>query len=100
MLEQVEGRLKEFPSFVEEVDPEVAKIVHLSDFIRSRIAELKEWEKEHDKKGIYQIDSSESNLDIRHNLGLVGCCALEVVIAIDANIEKLEAELSVRNSNY
>lgn len=93
MLEQVEGRLKEFPSFVEEVDPEVAKIVHLSDFIRSRVAELKEWEKEHDKKRIYTIDSSPRNLAIRHNLRWVGRLALDVVIAIDANIRKLEAEL-------
>ena len=93
MLEQIEGRLKEFPSFVEEVDPEVAKIVHLSDFIRSRATELKEWEKEHDKKHIYTIDSSPQNLDIRHNLRQVGRFALDVVIAIDENIKKLESEL-------
>lgn len=93
MLEQVEGRLKEFPSFVEEVNLEVARIVHLSDFIRSRIAELKEWEKEHDKKRTYTIDSSPRNLAIRHNLRQVGRLALDVVIAIDVNIGRLEAEL-------
>lgn len=93
MLGQVEGRLKEFPSFVEEVNLEVARIVHLSDFIRSRIAELKEWEKKHDEKHIYTIDSSPRNLAIRHNLRVIGRLALDVVIAIDANIGKLEAEL-------
>lgn len=94
-LGHIEARIDEFPSVVEEVNPDVAKIVHLPELIRSRITLLKDWEKKHDKKGIYQIDSSESNLAIRINLRTVGKYALEVAIAINANIEKLEAELQL-----
>lgn len=93
ILAQVELRLKEFPSFVEEVDPEVAGIVHLQDFIKSRIAEVQEWERKHDKERIYVIDSSASNVPIRHNSRWLGRLVLVVVIAMDKNIKKLEAKL-------
>jgi hypothetical protein len=92
-LGHIERRIKEFPSVVEEVDPDVAKIVHLSEYIRSRIAELQEWEKEHDKKGIYVIDDSIPNLAVRSNLRAVGRYAVDAVIAMDANIQKLKTEL-------
>jgi len=93
MLEQAERRIKEFPSFVEEVDLEVARIVHIPDFIRERITELKRWEEKHGKKHDYTIDSSPQNLGIRHNSRVVGRLALDVVIAIDTDIKKLESEL-------
>jgi len=92
-LGHIEQRIKEFPSIVEEVDPDVAKIVHLSEYIRSRIVELQEWEKEHDEKGVYVIDDSIPNLAVRSNLRAVGRYAVDAVIAMDSNIQKLETEL-------
>lgn len=93
MLEQAEGSIKEFPSFVEEVDLEVARIVHIPDFIKSCIAELKRWEEKYGNEHDYTIDSSPKNLAIRHNSRVVGRLALDVVIAIDTDIKKLESEL-------
>jgi hypothetical protein len=93
MLKHIEKELDIFPSLIKEVDPEVREIVHLSEFIRERIRGLNDWEMKHNDKRIYTIDSSPRNLAIRHNLRVIGRLALDVVIAIDANIGKLEAEL-------
>jgi hypothetical protein len=93
MLKHIEKELDIFPSLIKEVDPEVREIVHLSEFIRERIRGLNDWETKHDEKRIYTIDSSPHNLAIRHNLRQVGLRAFNIVIAIDTNIEKFEAEL-------
>lgn len=92
-LEHVENRIREFPSLVEEVDPEVAKIVHLSNFIRQRIDELKEWDQKYGKEHDYVINDSHFNIAIRCNLRTVGRITLDVVIAIEANLEKFGTEL-------
>lgn len=93
VLEPIQERIREFPSLIEEVDPEVSKIVHLADFIKSRINLVEEWEKQHEIKKIYTINGSRSNLAIRHNLRTVGHSALDIAIAIEANLEKLTLEI-------
>lgn len=89
-LEEIERRIREFPSFVEEIDTKIAKIIHLSAFIRERITELKEWECRYGEDQDYEIELSRSNGAIRCNLKTVGRTALDVVTAIDANLEKLK----------
>lgn len=39
-LGHIEGRIREFPAVLEDIDPEVAKIVHISENIRDRIRKL------------------------------------------------------------
>ena len=92
-IEQIEGRIREFPIILEEIDPEVAKIVHLTEYIHSRIAELQEWERKYGEKYHNIIDGNLSNLAMLSNLRSAGKLVLNVVIAIDKNIDRLEAEL-------
>jgi hypothetical protein len=94
-LERIDMRIREFPSFLEEIDPDIAKIIHLSDFIRKRITELQDWERRFGEAQNYliqSVDVFEANLAVRSNLRTVGHTALDTVIAIDANIENLEAD--------
>lgn len=93
VLEPIQRRMREFPSLIDEVDPEVSKIVHLEDFIKRQFDQVEEWEKQHEKKKIYTINGSISNLAIRHNLRTLGGFALDIVIAIDANLKKLASEI-------
>lgn len=87
-LAPIEKQRIEFPSLIEEVDPEVAKIVHLSNDIRSRIQELTEWEKKHEGKPFDTIDTA-----MKSNLRKLGKTSLNIVIAIEANIGKLVSEI-------
>ena len=93
-MERIEGLIKEFPTVLAEIHPEVAKIVHISEYIRARIAELQEWDKKHGKDTDHIIgELNSTNAAIRGNLRILGDSALKIVKAIDANLKKLEAEL-------
>jgi hypothetical protein len=86
-LKPIEKKIIEFPSLVEEVEPEVAKIVHLSNNLRLRIEELKNWEKKPQRKPDDKIDTA-----MISNLLTVGSSSLDIVLAIESNIEKLSSE--------
>ena len=93
-MEQIEGLLKEFPVVLAEIDPAVAKIVHISEYMRKRIEELQAWDKEHGEATDHIIgELNSTNVAIRGNLRILGNSALKIVKAIDANLKKLEAEL-------
>lgn len=94
MLEPVENRIKEFPTLLEEVNPEIATVVHLSQLIRSRVTALQEWENKYGEGADYNIDGSVTKgLEQKANLRKVGHRALDIAIAIDTNIKEFEAEL-------
>jgi hypothetical protein len=93
MTELIENRIKEF-YLLEEVDQEIAPIIHLSQGIRSRIRALQEWENKYGKESTYVMrGSAHQDLEQKSNLRKLGHSALDIAIAIDANIDKLEAEL-------
>jgi hypothetical protein len=91
-LKHVEERIRIFPSLVEEVTPEVATIILLSDAIDSRIDELQFWEK---KQELKRVSPTEFAIDtaMKSNLMSVGRSALNVVIAINENIGTLESRI-------
>lgn len=86
-LEPIEKQIIEFPSLIEEVEPKVAKIVHLSNDLRLRIKELEDWEKKHEGKVFDKIGT-----DTIGNIRRVGGKSLNIVLEIEANIDKLSSE--------
>lgn len=93
-IKQIESQIKELPSFVEEVDPKVATIVNFSELIESRIRLLEKWEKRMEKQNRAIIDDSSEGAVMKSNLRTAGRRVLNIAIAIDANLDKLEAELN------
>ncbi|MFC1941386.1 hypothetical protein ACFLWL_03175 [Chloroflexota bacterium] len=90
-LGRIEGRIREFPAVLEEINPEVAKIVHISAYMRERINELDKWDCIRGEKADHTIDNS--NFSDYMNLRILGDSVLEIVKAIDANLDQLEDEL-------
>lgn len=94
MLEQVEARIREFPVILEEVDEEVSRIVHLSELLKSRHSLLNEWENKYGEEIMYNSQRSESDAwTLKGNLTMLGRRILDITIAIDTNLERLETEL-------
>jgi len=89
--DRIEEQIEQFPATLNNVSERVSRIKGLSRFMKSRIELLDKWAQGQDQEDAYIIDSSSKNLIIRTNLRMVGARALDILIAIDADIQNLES---------
>ena len=96
-LRHIEDRFREFPNLPEMIDEEVSRIVHLPIYLGERIYELQRWEYERSRKqlDINFLDQSGDSDNLKANLRSAGKTALNIILAIELNMKRLEQETQI-----
>jgi len=90
---RIEERLRQYPALPNEVSEQASRIVHISTWIKTQMAELDKWEGECKRRieDTESIGTSSKNIAIRNNLANLGKRILDTLIAIDAELVRYES---------
>jgi hypothetical protein len=100
LIEPIDIKIRAFPSLLEEIDPDIEKIIELSVRIQQRIDSIQQWERQYSSGLRYSVRGKASeDIQEKSNLRIVGKLALSVALAIDKEIDRLSKEMGRYQSN-